>query len=84
MVTIFGDNFESATSVQFNGVEAPFLIVGSTQITALVPFGATNGPIRIASLAGTATTLDNFIVTGPGADHRQLFARDRCHREKRL
>lgn len=65
VVTIFGENFESASSVQFNGVEAPFQIVGATQITALVPFGATNGPIRVASLAGVATTLENFTVTGP-------------------
>jgi hypothetical protein len=30
-----------------------------------VPFGATNGPIRVASLAGTTATTENFIVTGP-------------------
>src|SRR5262245_9179048 len=65
VVTIFGENFESATSVQFSGVEAPFQVVGSTQITVLVPFGATNGPIRVASLAGVATTLEDFMVTGP-------------------
>jgi hypothetical protein len=79
VVTIFGENFESASSVRFNGVEAPFQIVGATQITALVPFGATNAHLRrVACWCG-----DDAESHGhwPGANYRPLLARRRCPEE---
>jgi uncharacterized repeat protein (TIGR01451 family) len=64
-VTINGSNFLSATNVQFSGKNASFAVTASTQIRAVVPFGATNGPIRVSSPAGTAVGVEEFTVTGP-------------------
>ncbi|MCL4179797.1 MAG: IPT/TIG domain-containing protein [Verrucomicrobia bacterium] len=65
-VTIDGFNFLSATNVQFAGRSAAFSATAATQIRAIVPPGATNGPIRISSPAGSAISPADFIVTGPG------------------
>ncbi len=64
-VTIDGANFLSATNVQFSGKSASFVVTAATQIRAMVPFGATNGPIRVSSPAGTAASAEEFTVTGP-------------------
>jgi uncharacterized repeat protein (TIGR01451 family) len=60
-VTIQGTNLASATSVQFNGTSATFQIKG-TQIIAVVPQGATSGPISVTTPGGTATSADSFTV----------------------
>jgi uncharacterized repeat protein (TIGR01451 family) len=65
-VRIDGFNFLGATSVQIDGKEAAFTITAPTQIRAVVPNGATNGPIRIVTAAGTAMSAGSFLVTGPG------------------
>jgi uncharacterized repeat protein (TIGR01451 family) len=65
VVTINGFNFESATNVQFNGGSAQFAITAPGQIRATVPFGATNGPITVSTLAGSDVSQDDFVVTGP-------------------
>jgi hypothetical protein len=44
-VTITGTGFTGATAVTFNGTPASFTVDLSTQITAKVPAGATDGPI---------------------------------------
>ncbi len=64
-VTITGANFEGATSVTFNGVNATFTINSSTQITATVPVGATTGLITVITPAGTATSQTPFVVIAP-------------------
>ena len=63
-VTIKGFNFENVTAVQFNGVNSPsFVTDSSQQVRALVPSGATNGPITILSSSGTAVSASSFTVT---------------------
>jgi len=64
-VTINGFNFEAATNVSFNGRPAQFAITATTQIRAIVPTGATNGPISITTPAGTVITTNDFTVIGP-------------------
>jgi hypothetical protein len=64
VVTINGSHFINVTAVKFNGVAASGTIVDSdTQIRVPVPAGATSGKISITTLAGTATSANNFVVT---------------------
>lgn len=51
-VTINGTNFTGATVVTFNAVNANFNVESATQITAMVPPGATTGPIVVATPGG--------------------------------
>ena len=62
-VSIAGTNFVFATNVTFNGISAAFAIDSSTNIIALVPADATPGPIAVATLGGTATTMGNYTVS---------------------
>jgi large repetitive protein len=64
-VRIDGFNFLGTTGVQIDGQDAAFTVTAATQIRAMVPAGATNGPIRVTSPAGVATTDRSFLVTGP-------------------
>ncbi len=63
VVNIFGSNFANVTNVRFNGINATFTVVSTTQITATVPAEATTGPITVTTTGGTATATPNFIVT---------------------
>src|SRR5437773_4162782 len=64
-VTLEGFNFAGATSVLFNTRPATFAVTAATQIQATVPTGATNGPTTVQTPAGSATTTNSFVVTGP-------------------
>jgi hypothetical protein len=68
-VTITGTNFDPVTSkneVKFNGVLAPVTATSATSLTALVPGGATTGPITVTTRGGTATSATNFtVITQP-------------------
>lgn len=69
-VTISGPNMGanapggrgSVTSVLFNGEPAAFQVTAINQLVAVVPTNATTGPISVVNEAGTATSLDPFIV----------------------
>ncbi|MFC1724285.1 LamG-like jellyroll fold domain-containing protein [candidate division KSB1 bacterium] len=61
-VTINGFNFEGAINVKFNDVDAVFTIDAATQITAIVPEGATTGFISITTSDGTIESTLNFTV----------------------
>jgi hypothetical protein len=66
-VVITGTGFVAVTSVQFNGVAAVSPVTNSaTQITAIVPTGATTGLITVTDSGGTATSATSFTV-GPAA-----------------
>jgi uncharacterized repeat protein (TIGR01451 family) len=64
-ITIRGFNFDGTTNVLFNNKPAAFAVTAATQIRALVPFGATNGPITVMTPAGLAMTTNVFLVIGP-------------------
>ena len=65
-VTLTGTHFLGATAVAFNGVSAPeFEIVSGTSIEAVVPLGASSGPISVVAPGGTAVSAQPFTVTLP-------------------
>ena len=62
-VTINGNNFRTTSRVQFNGRNATsFNVISPTQITAVVPIGATTGRISITNQWGSTTSAANFTV----------------------
>ena len=64
-VTITGTNFINPTAVTFNGTPANFTLQSTTQIVALVPDGATTGPIGVVlGGGGNAVSQTNFVVNG--------------------
>lgn len=65
-VVISGFNFDSNSTVQFNGVDAAVTYNNPNQLTAIVPAGATTGLITVTGPGGTDTSYENFTVsTGP-------------------
>jgi hypothetical protein len=65
-VKIVGVNLQGATAVSLNGAAARFLQnYPSTEIVAIVPQGATTGPIEVTTPIGTAVSTVDFTVTGP-------------------
>jgi hypothetical protein len=64
-VTVNGSGFDWATSVAFNGVSAAFVKVNDGQLTAIVPTGATSGPVTVSGPAGTGTSPSSFVVSWP-------------------
>jgi hypothetical protein len=63
-VTITGTGFTGGNaSVQFNGTTATSITVNSaSEIIAVLPAGATTGPITVTTAGGTATSSSNLIV----------------------
>jgi hypothetical protein len=64
VVSVTGVNFTRATSVEINGMAAPFSVVSNVRIDASVPSGATDGPIAVTNEAGVAATSETLFV-GP-------------------
>ena len=65
-VTITGTNFTGATDVAFNGTSVGagnYSVDSNTQITAVVPSGATTGKITVTTPVDIATSVDDFTVT---------------------
>jgi hypothetical protein len=66
-VTITGLGFDDssvATSVAFNATAAgSFSVDTDTQITAIVPVGATTGPVSVTDAEGTGASAIDFVVT---------------------
>lgn len=62
-VSIFGQGFDSASVVKFNGVAATKVTLsGTTYITATVPPGATDGRVTVTTGTTTLSSTKNFIV----------------------
>ena len=64
-VTITGRNLAHATQVAFNGAQATIVSDTATYVVAIVPPGATTGPIAVTTPAGTATRNGWFTVITP-------------------
>ena len=65
-VPLTGTYFLGATDVLFNGVSAvEFEVVSGTSIEAVVPSGATSGPISVVTPGGTAVSAEHFTVVPP-------------------
>jgi uncharacterized repeat protein (TIGR03803 family) len=63
-VQILGQGFKGTTSVIFNGVPASsFSILSATYLTAVVPAGATSGPVTVQTSNRTLTSNKNFIIS---------------------
>jgi uncharacterized repeat protein (TIGR03803 family) len=61
---ILGQGLTGATGVTFNGIPAAsFSVVSGTNLTAVVPSGATTGPVVVTTPAGTLTSNKTFRVT---------------------
>lgn len=70
VVTITGSNLGTVTAVSFDGTAATFSVNGAgTQITATVPSGATDGPITVTTLGGSASSgsYDTGIAASSGS-----------------
>ncbi|MGV3505076.1 MAG: IPT/TIG domain-containing protein, partial [Adhaeribacter sp.] len=66
-VTIKGTNFTADASITFNGVPViTQAFVNDSTFTAIVPQGATDGPIALTVEGQTATSQDNFVVSATG------------------
>lgn len=61
-VLITGQSYSNVSTVKFNGVSASFTINSATQVTAIVPRGATTGPISVTNPNGTAFSDDPFTI----------------------
>jgi uncharacterized repeat protein (TIGR03803 family) len=63
-VEILGTDLTGATSVTFNGTPAVSIVVSSsgTEITAIVPPGATSGTVRVVVPSGTLSSNTSFRV----------------------
>jgi uncharacterized repeat protein (TIGR03803 family) len=60
---ILGQGLTGTTGVTFNGVEATaFKVVSDTYLTAVVPSGATTGPVVVTTATGAQTSNRNFVV----------------------
>jgi hypothetical protein len=62
-ITLTGTGFTKASAVLFNGTPASFQVINATTIIAVVPIGATNGPVAVTNSAGTGTSAANFTVS---------------------
>jgi uncharacterized repeat protein (TIGR03803 family) len=61
-VGILGQGFKGTTAVSFNGTPAKFAVQSSTYLVAMVPEGATSGPVTVTSLNGQLSSNKKFQV----------------------
>ncbi len=67
-VTIDGNQFDTHPQnidVEFNGTQARVVSASATQIVALVPYGATSGPVTVSAFGVNASGSVSFNVTAP-------------------
>jgi len=61
---ILGQGLTGTSNVTFNGVAATTLsVVSDTYLTAVVPSGATTGPVVVTTPTGTLTSNKNFRIS---------------------
>ncbi|NTU70777.1 MAG: hypothetical protein HGB10_03020 [Coriobacteriia bacterium] len=72
-VVLTGRNFFNIRGVTFNGTAAEYTVDTDTQITAVVPAGATTGRIAVTSQSGTRESGTDFtVVSLPGTVYSLL------------
>jgi hypothetical protein len=64
VITIAGTNLSGITNVSFNGVSATFSDNTATSVSALVPIGATTGPVSLTTPCGVISG-SSFTVVKP-------------------
>lgn len=77
LVTLGGSGFVNVTEVSFNGTPAAsFAVQSASRLTAVVPAGATAGPVRVRTATGTAASAAPFmplVLAAAGASAATLF-----------
>ena len=64
-VTIYGTGFNQGVSaVSFNGTPANIISTNPVTVVAIVPEGATTGPITVVTPRGTVTSTKDFVIRG--------------------
>jgi uncharacterized repeat protein (TIGR03803 family) len=61
-VKILGTDLTGATGVTFNGVAASFTVASASEISTMVPIGATTGHVRVTTPSGTLSSNVPFRV----------------------
>jgi uncharacterized repeat protein (TIGR03803 family) len=61
-VTILGTDLTGATSVTFNGIEAPFRVLSATEVETAVPVSATTGNVKVTTPRGPLSSNTVFRV----------------------
>lgn len=61
-VSISGYFPDGVTNVLFNGTAGIIMLSSSSLLQAVVPTGATTGPVQVMALGGTDKTTDQFVV----------------------
>ena len=59
---ILGTNLSGATAVNFNGTSALFSVVSNSELSAIVPDGATTGKVMVVTPKGILTSNVTFQV----------------------
>jgi len=62
-VLVNGLNFSSTSTVKFNGTVATFTVLSNTQLSLVLPAGATTGPIQVSTSQGLAVSTTDFTIT---------------------
>lgn len=61
-IEIVGLNLTGATAVRFQGLPAAFTVVSMTQISAVVPAGASTGLVKVTTPGGVLSSTTPFVV----------------------
>jgi hypothetical protein len=61
-VVVTGTGFGGVSAVRVNGVRAGFGVLSRTQLRLIVPATATDGPITVTTVGGTATSAATLLV----------------------
>ena len=67
-IEISGSNFTGVTEVSLGNTQLPYTVVSNTEITAIVPPGATTGLILVGNLLGSVNSSAMFTITAAPAN----------------
>lgn len=61
-ILVNGLNLSTASTVKINGTVATFTVLSNTQLSLVLPAGATSGPIQVSTSLGLAESSTDFII----------------------